>query len=156
MLFCQNLWTDYFWVNQSICSPDRSGKSDRSLGGDVRQDAPHGKLFCLACMHARTHARTHTQQSTVGLGLSNSPVRLSVVVRFSGFTCFRSVFGSACEYAMFFWGMSWGFRLVGRFGKHGVAIRTRFHEEFECLCFLCQLNCNFTRGSAGFSSWQLF
>ena len=76
----------------------------RSLGGDVRQDPPHGKLFCLACMHARTHARAHAHTAEYGRfgfvkfsGLS--------VVRFSGFTCFRSVFGSACEYGMFFWGM---------------------------------------------------
>ena len=30
--------------------------------------------------------------------------------------------------------MSQGFRLVGRLGKHGVAIRMRLQQKFECLC----------------------
>ena len=43
----------------------RSHVLNRSLGGDVRQDPPHGKLFCLACMHARTRARTHSRVRSV-------------------------------------------------------------------------------------------
>ena len=35
----------------------------RRLGEDVRQDPPIGKLFCLACLHARTHARTHAHST---------------------------------------------------------------------------------------------
>ena len=60
-----------------------------------------GKLFCLACLHARTHARTHTQHSTVGLAVSICPVCPSVglSVRFLCFSCFLEVFPHECLYA---------------------------------------------------------
>ena len=47
------------------------------MGASPPQD---GKLFCLACLHARTHARTHTLNSRVAhpKKLPGLSVRLSV------------------------------------------------------------------------------
>ena len=48
-------------------------------GPKVASPPQFGKLFCLACLHARTHARTHTENSS---RIPNEcPVCLSVGVR---------------------------------------------------------------------------
>ena len=56
-----------------------------------------GKLFCLACLHARTHAHTAQYGRFGCVNLSGLSVRRSV--RFLCFSCFLEVFPHECLYA---------------------------------------------------------
>ena len=84
-----------------------------------------GNCFALlACMHARTH--------TVQYGRFGC-VNLSGLFAFFAFSLFLVLYRVFCAVSVFFRWMSRGFRLVGRFEKHEVAVCTCFHEESECL-----------------------
>ena len=106
-----------------------------------------GNCFALlACMHARTHAHSELTGRASQKTPRSVPFQLSRVL---------SVFLDLLVDTLCFLTNVSRISLSWPIWKAGVAIRTRLHEEFECLCCLCQLNCYFARVFDGFWSCQL-
>ena len=135
----------------------------RRLGGrNGRQPSPRREIVLpclvaclLACTHARFHARTHTLNSRVAHPKKLPGPSVCPSVPLSSFHVFCRFFWICLSTRTVFLTNVSRISLSWPIWKAGVAIRTRLHEEFECLCCLCQLNCYFARVFDGFWSCQL-
>ena len=107
----------------------------RRLGGPKGASPPQcGKLFCLACLHARTHARTQLNSRVAQLfkfpGLS---VRLSVPLP-TFFLCFCTV------YAMLLWFFDACFKnfaVVFDLESIGLQFAAVFSSSLDLECNAC-------------------